>query len=332
MARVGMNPARKKITEYRPAEVTAAVVTYVPHLEGYFKSRLEILKLTLLSLKEHTTVPYDLLVFDNGSCAPAINFLQNLFDNQVIDYLFLSGRNVGVEGALKFISRAAPGKYLAYSNDDVFFYPGWLKEHLRIMNTFPRVGMVSGSPAGFSSESADQALQRFIHENENGDQVLEFTRRVRDVVWEKDWARSTGRDVEQHLRNIQEKPHDVVTYRGVEAISGAKHFQFVASKELVQQALPEEWHGNLMGGVVELDHRVDSMGRLRLTTAHRLTRHIGNIMDDSIRAEAKNLGLEVEKKLHGKKKQHWLLNVPGMGRILRRVYHWLFEILHGSGS
>ncbi len=45
MTRIGINPARGKVTDRLPAPVTAAMVTYLPNLAGYFEQRLEVLKL-----------------------------------------------------------------------------------------------------------------------------------------------------------------------------------------------------------------------------------------------------------------------------------------------
>ena len=325
MSRIGMNPARNTKSSYQPEEVTVAMLTYIPSLQGYFQHRLDVLKLSLASLIENTKSPCDIVVFDNGSCKPVLTYLRGLFWEKKIDYLFLSNHNLGVEGALKFLSNAVMGSYLAYSNDDVFYYPGWLEEHLAIFRTYPNVGMVSGTPAGFSSETADQAFEKIIQQNVSG---LEISQRERVDKWEADWARSTGRDEQEHLRAVQDSPHDVLSYRGVKAINSATHFQFVAPKEVIQIALPSVWGGNLMGGVVEMDHEVDAMGFLRLSTPDRVTRHIGNVIDPGLQREAERLGLAIESFSSLTNKRHWLLNIPGIGRVLRSLYHWLFKVLH----
>ena len=75
MTRIGINPARGKLSGYQPARVTVAVLTYLPDLSGYFESRLQVLQLVFASLLAHTSLPYDLLVFDNGSCQSAVDYL-----------------------------------------------------------------------------------------------------------------------------------------------------------------------------------------------------------------------------------------------------------------
>ncbi|MFO8036875.1 MAG: glycosyltransferase family A protein [Anaerolineales bacterium] len=325
MTRIGMNPARKVKSSYQPQEVTVGMLTYIPSLEGYFQDRMNVLKLSVSSLVAHTEIPFDFFVFDNGSCPEVIQYLRDLNEKGIIDYLLLSSQNIGVEGGVRILSQATIGKYFAYSNDDVYYYPGWLKAHLRILETYPKVGMVSGTPVGFASEHGNQSTTDFINSDVPG---LEVTQRDRVQAWEIDWAKSTGRDVDEHLKTVQHMPHIMLNYRGVEAISSATHFQFVSPQEVIPAAFSDPWHENLMGGVVEMDQRVDEMGLLRLSTPGRVTRHIGNAISPELRKEVEMLGLELDAPIHRATKKHWLLTIPGSGRLLRSLYDWLFKVLH----
>jgi glycosyltransferase involved in cell wall biosynthesis len=143
--RVGKAPTRLQKTEYRPGRVTICVPVFIPEQFGYYQQRLDILKICVASIVNHTSPEtYDLLVFDNGSCHEVVDYLRSLHEQRIVQYLFLSRSNVGVANATKIMLRAAPGEIVAFSNDDVFFHPGWLEAHLEILETFPRVGMVSG--------------------------------------------------------------------------------------------------------------------------------------------------------------------------------------------
>jgi glycosyltransferase involved in cell wall biosynthesis len=328
MARLGINPARGKFSEYRPTRVTAAMLTYIPHLDGYFRERLEVLKLSLGSLRQNTTLPYDLFVFDNGSCTEVVDTLRRLRDHGDIQYLLLADKNIGKIGALKVMFNALPGELVAYSDDDILFYPGWLEAHLDILEKFPQAGMVSGAPVRNASKHAMQTLQRFESEASHVLSVV-HERRIPDE-WERDWAVSTGRDPEQHLKETKDQLDTVVKIEGVEAIAGANHFQFLGPKEVIVNALPNEWSGKLMGHMVELDEAVDRLGYLRLSTEQRYTRHIGNTISGELAEEVKTLGLSTTASIHGTsmRRRHWLLAIPGMRRILKALYDRLFSILH----
>jgi len=325
MTRVGMNPARKGVTSYQPQEVTVAMLTYIPSLEGYFRHRLEVLKLSIVSLFSNTKIPFDFLVLDNGSCLEVVNYLRELNKIGKIDYLLLSSRNIGVEGGVRILSKAAMGNVFAFSNDDVFFYPNWLEKHMQILRTYPNVGMVSGSPVGLSSERADQSMREFIKKDIPD---LDVSKKDRVESWEIDWAKSTGRDVREHLKVVEDMPHIVLNYHGVKAISSATHFQFVSPVEIIPRAFPSLWCHNLMDGMVQMDIEVDAMGLLRLSTPDRVTRHIGNVVDSGLKQEAERLGLDLDAPSERTSKKHWLLRIPGAGRVLRALYDWLFKVLH----
>jgi glycosyltransferase involved in cell wall biosynthesis len=327
MARYGMNPARNKRISYQPSRVTAALMCYIPNLEGYFSHRLDVLKLSLESLIKTVGATADILIMDNGSCREVRAYLESQLASGRIDYLIHSSRNLGVIGGFKVLFNAAPGELVAYCDDDVLYYPGWLEAHLEILDTYPRVGMVSGAPVGYSSEQAVDAVESFIHDNSES-VTTSLTPRLPD--WERSWAVSTGRTVEDHLQKIQDTPHRLLEYHDVKAVQSAKHFQFLAPKEIIREAFDPAWSGLLMDGLVELDRAVDNLGFLRLTTPERYSRHIGNTLSAEIIAEGEKMNLSVSGEVPDVKQfQHWLLRIPGSGRILWPLYRWLFKVLHG---
>lgn len=327
MARIGINPARGKRTSYSPEKVTVALLTYIPHFEGYFQNRFSVLKLSLASILANTIEPYDLLVFDNGSHFKVVNYLQELHKQGIIRYLFLSKENLGKIGAFKLLFNAAPGEYVAYADDDIYYYPGWLGAHMKIIENFPQVGMVSGSPVRDASGRANKAVNELIGK-QDASIKFSYERRVPDE-WEIDWAISVGRDPETHLQSTIDYQDVILECNGIEAFGSASHFQFIAPKDVITGALPETWSGKLMGEMNELDQAVDELGYLRLSTVERYSRHLGNSISPDLSHEAKRLGIN-NGIYHRKKpiKKHWLLKFPGSGRILRQIYNYLFKLLN----
>jgi hypothetical protein len=335
MARIGINPARGQVTGYRPARVPVAMVTYLPNLAGYFEGRLEVLKLVLSSLQAHSTMPHDLMIFDNASCPEVVGYLRQMQEQGPVDYLILSERNIGKIDALRVLFNAAPGDVIAYSDDDIFFYPGWLEAQLEILDCFPQAGMVSGIAVRNAAGHARRSLDRLADQGAPGLSVTR-ERRIPDA-WEVDWALSTGRDPQAHLKSTQEQLDLVFRLDkpggGVcDAIGSANHFQFVTPRQLILGALPSGWTGKLMGSMIELDQAVDDLGCQRLSTVERYTRHLGNALSAEVIAEARGLGLKLEagaapaSGMRGRK--HWLLRVPGARRVLSGLYQRLFNILY----
>jgi glycosyltransferase involved in cell wall biosynthesis len=328
MARIGRSPTRNKSSKYKPAKVSVTVISFIPELVGYHKHRLDILKLTLQSLIINTEKPFDLMVFDNGSCEDVTNYLTELKNADYLDFLFLSKQNIGKIGAMQILFNAAPGEIIAYSDDDVFFYPGWLSAHLEILTAFPEVGMVSGVGVRNRAERSSESMKKYLSLKPDD---LEWSneRRIPDN-WEADWALSTGREPEEYLTKTANKKDLIVKLRGIEAFAGANHFQFLSPKNVLIKALPDKWVGKLMGEMMELDEAVDQQNKLRLSTVDRYTRHIGNTISGDLLSKAETLSINYSVDVSNSKyKKHWLMKIPGVGRILLKIYDWLFNVLNG---
>jgi glycosyltransferase involved in cell wall biosynthesis len=328
MTRIGFNPGRNRLSEYRPARLTVATITCIPNLEGYFRQRLDVLRLSLASLLKNTPQPYDLLVFDNGSCPAVVDLLRGLCDAGSIRFLFLSRENIGKIGAFQFLFRAAPGELVAYSDDDIFFYPGWLEATLRLLEVYPQAGMISSLPVRNGSRYAIGAILRLMEAGAPGTSITR-NRRIPDE-WEADWALSTGRDPEAARLALIDHQELVLCKEGVEAIGAANHFQFLSPKQVILDALPNDWSGRLMGQMIELDEAVDNAGYLRLSTVERYSRHIGNILSPTLLEEAQCLGIEtgtIEAKGITRRRS-WLTRIPGIRRLFVTIYNRLFNILN----
>jgi glycosyltransferase involved in cell wall biosynthesis len=328
LTRIGSNPARNQISTYHPARVTVAVITCIPHLEGYFRQRMEVMRLSLESILVHTTQPYDLLVFDNGSCPPVVDTLRELYDQGAIRFLVLSNENIGKIGAFRLLFPFAPGEIIAYSDDDILFYPGWLEAQMHLLEVFPRAGMVSGLPVRNGSRYAIRAHLSLMAQGSPG-LAIERKRVIPDE-WEADWARSTGRDPEASREALKDQHELVLCKDGVEAVGAANHFQFIAPRQVLLEALPKEWSGRLMGEMIELDEAIDHAGYLRLATMERYTRHIGNVISPDLLAEARSLGLDTGQSVAKTvpRRVHMLARLPGARRAMLALYNKLFKILN----
>ena len=321
MVRIGMNPARDRVSDYCPARVTVAVLVYIPYLSGYFQHRLDVLKLCLATIFKHTNEPFDLFVFNNGSCQEVKEFLRSLQESGAIQYLITAGENIGKIGAFKLMFKAVPGEVIAYADDDIFFYPGWLKAHLELLDGFPRVGMVSGCAV---RTLYDHGISSNLELARQDSEVQLIHGRNIPETWEIDWAESYGRDVEAHLKALKEMEDIQIERRGLRAYAVANHNQFITLKTVINQFIPHEWSGRLMGLMNELDVAVDEGGYLRLSTLERTTRHMGNMVSPSLAEEASRLGLSLRStRIHSVGADR-----PG---IIKRLIRWrpLRWFLHG---
>lgn len=326
MPRIGSNPARKKIMHFIPARVTAAIMVYIPELKGYFEHRLKIFNLCLRSLRENTKIPFDLMVLANGCGKEIVDELREMQERGEIDTLIISRENLGVVGGYKMIFNAAQGEIVAYCDDDIVFYPNWLEEQLKILDTFPNAGLISGVPVRDGARHASTAMSKFQDSKPEG-VIFKEERRIPDE-WEIDWCHSTGRDAAVYLKNTAHLKDLILSKNNVEAVASANHFQFVAPKTIVQKALPEKWSPNLMDSLVPFEEAVDKLGYLRLSTPERYCRHIGNMLSDDLTKEINDTLNSATKEVTKKSRKFWLLYIPGMGRLFWRLYDWLFKVLN----
>ncbi len=66
--RVGQNPAKFVKEVPQPERITVAVLNYIPFVSGFYANLPEVVDTCLSRIRETADLPFDLLVFDNGSC------------------------------------------------------------------------------------------------------------------------------------------------------------------------------------------------------------------------------------------------------------------------
>jgi hypothetical protein len=322
-----MNPGRGKKSDYQPARVTVAVLTYIPNQVGYFQDRLQVTRTCIQSILANTSVAYDLMVFDNGSCTEAVEMLRELRMSGQIDFLLLSAQNIGKIGALKMIFAAAPGEIIAYSDDDVFFMPGWLERHLEIIDTYPNVGAVTGMYIKPHMKEGVSATLKFANRSD----VHSEKGNLVDRNLEQHYIDQTGRTWQRYQEEINGLEDVHLTYKGVDTFASAGHYQMTVPREPVLKALPANWTGNLMGQMRDLDVAIDQLGMLRLCTTPPTIRLLGNQIDEQSASVLRSNGVDVagaskSKEMTGWKKKFFRL--PLVQKLAYFFYERLFRIIN----
>jgi hypothetical protein len=326
--RVGLNPSRKQKTGHKPSRVTVCVLVSIPHQTGYYANRFEVVKLCLQSIKAHTDRnAYDLLVFDNGSCAEVVDYLLGLHQQDDIQYLFCSRTNIGMANAYRMMFHSAPGEIIAYSDDDVFFYPGWLTSLCELLENFPRVGMVSGLPVREQFRYGNRYLEQYLSSFPD---IVARRGRFIPPEWDAEFLASTGRRKEE-LPDATNQLEEIMIERGqLRAISTAVHFQFVAFKQTLVRVINEEWEPRLIEGDKEMDERMDALGFARLSTVDKNVEHIGNVISFELAARIATLGTMTSPPPWSPPPQ-FLLRLSRAKiarRVLAKLNTWSYFLLH----
>lgn len=312
--RIGQNPAKNQKEVAKPERITVAVLNYIPVLAGYYSQMLDVLKVCLGSIHDTADLPFDLLVFDNGSCEEVTRYLNEEKDQGRIQYLMLSEKNLGKGGAWNMIFSGAPGEIIAYTDNDVQFYPGWLSKSVELLETYPNVGMVTARPFRTPPEFYTSTLN-WAKDNpevivENG-QLIPF-----DVLHA--FNLSLGQE-DDYSRGLINNSEDILlTYRNTKAIVGGSHWQFTARKDILQSFLLFQMD-RPMGQVRQLDDRMNQKGYLRLMLPEPLAMNLSNTLADNNKPA---VTLNASKSVPFKKR---IINIAVLRKALLAVYDWIFR-------
>jgi hypothetical protein len=262
-------------------EIIGAVITHLPDQKDYHGVRMRVVQTCLTSMRKHAGRRLPIFIWDNGSCKELINWLLNEFKPE---WLMISP-NLGKSNARAAVMRILPGEsVVCMSDDDMLYYPGWLDPQLDILNTYPNVGIVSGWPVRrsmginngntikWAETYAKITKGRFITDQEEGD-----------------YATSIGNKPISIHEMFLNQMDIMAEYQGIKAYCTSQHCQFIARVKTVAPFCVESEEA--MATERPFDKSIDDAHLLRLTTVKRVTRHIGNIVDDKINIELKAMGL-----------------------------------------
>ncbi len=301
MGRIGRGPLKGVKNNYSPANTTVVVLVCIPNLEDYYKQRFEILKYTIASILKHSGNDFDLMVIDNNSHPMIREYLSKLNHTGYIDYFIQNSQNLGLSGALNIAFNAAPGKYIAFCNDDVFFHPHWLSKHLKVLETFPNTGLVSGQT--ISGPDRQDSVQSLANYNDITCEYFQIP-----ICWTKQFTKSIGKTVEQWL-STEWGQKNQLTYllekNETKAFSGKNGYAHVFRKAIIKEldCFPFET-GMYAGDSVDRQfaHAVRDAGYYWLTTFDKTTEHMGNHLDKEWFDKFEKYGLtdyltEIEEKI-----------------------------------
>jgi glycosyltransferase involved in cell wall biosynthesis len=314
--RKGQNPAKFVKDVAHPERITVALLNYIPFLSGFYTETLDVLKVSLESMRKDAGLPFDLMLFDNGSCREVRDFLVQEKEEGRIQYLILAEKNMGKGGAWNVILAGAPGEIIAYTDSDVLFSSKWLARSVEILETFPNVGMVTARPFRTPPEFIESTL-KWARENaalEEGQFIpwgtfLEFNL-------------SLGQTEEENKKVYAETRDWRIQYKGVTAMAGASHWQFTAYKSTLQQFLPFDMD-KPMGQVRQLDKRMNDAGLLRLMVSDPLAMNLSNTLGYLKGELGKASGKGKSKKKTSLKRR--VLEWGPMKKMLLAMYNKIFN-------
>ncbi len=100
------------------------------------------------SIRQHLTVPYEIILVDNASQDGSIGYIQTYHPDV---NLIISEKNLGFAAGNNLAARSAKGHYLLLLNNDTLILSD-LKEALSLLKCNPNIGILSCKMIGHSNE------------------------------------------------------------------------------------------------------------------------------------------------------------------------------------
>ncbi|MBU1808045.1 MAG: glycosyltransferase family 2 protein [Candidatus Omnitrophica bacterium] len=122
----------------------------------------EVTRECVESIVKNTGYPYRLIVIDNGSDAPARDYLAGLKDNKDLDFLLIrNDRNLGFVKAVNQGLVVSDAPYLCIMNNDTIAAAGWLEEMIDVMEANPSIGLLNPSSNTSGQYPEDKSIEDY---------------------------------------------------------------------------------------------------------------------------------------------------------------------------
>ena len=274
--REGTNPNRsKRVKPYAPVVIGA--ITHLPNLKGYHSERFDVIRASLETMRANAGMSCQVWIWDNGSCVNLRSWLLNEYRPDFLTFSYNVGKSIARASMVKGLP---PDRVVGIADDDMFYYPDWLKKQMEVLTTYPNVGTVSGWPVrtqfrfhnsatvDWGKRNAEMRTGRFISPEED-----------------KDFCDSIGRDYEKHIAPFNRKTglgsagelDTKLTYKGVKTYATGHHAQWIGIAGVVAPYLT--FTPEAMADERPFERALNDAEMLRLTTFKRTSQHIGNIID-----------------------------------------------------
>ena len=335
MAREGQNPLKWIHPKEKPCNVTITSIVHLPELTGFWKDGIKVLDKFFYSIRKSTEIPFDLMILDNGSCNEVREYLNKQHIENNIQFLYFSKYNLRKLGGMNLLFSSAPGKIVSFTDSDVYFFPGWLEEALKIFEKFPQAGMVSSIP---TIDQSEKRMESTIEGIKNSENILFET--GSNIIPDRfiDAHRiSLGKSKLEYLDGIGERVDKKITKGGVSAYCCAQDFQFTTKKSIINKVLPlemrqsDEFYDPLYSPVFET--KINELGYWRLSTTKYLIHHMGNNID-GLKNEISNLLggqtlpdtkiINIEKTPFFKR----IILHPTFRKFLKSIYNKVYQLLY----
>jgi hypothetical protein len=275
--RIGTNPNNHKEIDLTLTSHRVIIPVYIPNSEGYFKEALSVFKVCIESLLKTINCDTSISIISNNSSKEVNEYIQYLWQENKIDRVIFNKENVGKMNAIVAETRASHEEYITYSDADVFFDKGWLKQTFNMFNDVSNAGFVSMNPTPYNYAHADSTilsnLFTILFKKQKTSNVCSFD----DL---EHFHKSIGKEESFTKRMFNGNVFSIQD--GKNYIIGAGHFCCTIRKTPTFKFVPKVPSKiGVSGGseAIYLDIPFDKSGLLRLSSPKAFVWHMGNVLE-----------------------------------------------------
>lgn len=275
--RLGSNPQKKDFKIEMKTNHRIVMVVFIPEFTGYYTSMFEVVKISINSLIKTIPPTSKLTIVDNGSCKEVQEYLFDLFLKRKIDAVQLLQENIGKIDALIGAARATREPIVTLTDCDILFKANWVKETIKVFNSFENVASVSPIPIRWNINYYTYSTRLAILKGKlklNFEPIPENFEGYNMFLKSINWGDG---------ENDDSKPWPVVFCNNNKAILGSDHQVLTVRRDVLFNNSPKAPSFIKVGNQSEekyIDYAIDSSGGLRLSTHHFYAFHMGNKVED----------------------------------------------------
>ena len=276
--RIGNNPNNHKKIDLTLKSHRVIIAVYIPNSEGYFAQAFAVFRVCIESLLSTINDDVAISIISNASSTEVNNYIYQLNLDKKIDRAIFNKENVGKMNAIITETRASFEEFITYSDSDVFFDKGWLKQTFEMFRNTPNAGFVSMNPTPSNYSYASSTLLKNI-------KVLLFKKQKTSQICSFDdlehFHKSIGKDT-----TFTKKMYDSNIFcvdSKFNYIIGAGHFCCTIRKTPTLKFVPLDYSTiGVSGGseAIYLDLPFDKTGLFRISSPKAYVWHMGNVLEE----------------------------------------------------
>lgn len=276
--RIGNNPNNHKKIDFTAKSHRVIIPVYIPNAEGYFADAFNVFKVCIESLLQTINEDTVVSLISNASSDEVNGYIYQLWQDKKIDRAIFNTENIGKMNAIITETRASFEEFITYSDSDVFFDKGWLKETFTIFKNFPKAGFISMNPMPNSYGYASSAI---IDGFFTGGLKISKSSEICNFQDLEHFHQSIGRD-NQATKELYDKRIICFTKNSKNALAGAGHFCCTIRKTPTLKYIPLEKSNIAVSGgseTIYLDLPFEKTGLWKLSSTKSYVWHMGNILE-----------------------------------------------------